>query len=190
MTSQAFLVRKIEASFDLFDADGDGALTENDHILMGQRAARELGHLPDSPKEHDAVAAFCSVWRELHLPRDTDGDGRIGRDEFVASTLALSADEALTHTTVGRIVDCVMDIMGRGENQEIGFAQYAAYVKSHGPGLSDDAIRQGFERIDADGNGHLSREELRQAVLDYFTSIDPGAAGNWFFGPPPGGSDA
>ncbi|AOR37076.1 calcium-binding protein [Streptomyces fodineus] len=56
------------ALFDLADADGDGALDQTAFTLL--RTA--LNNAPDS-----AAAAFHAL--------DADGDGRVGRDEYLAS---------------------------------------------------------------------------------------------------------
>jgi hypothetical protein len=52
MATPDILTTKINHGFDHLDADGDGQLTEHDHVLMGQRSphhlAMRLTHHPSS----------------------------------------------------------------------------------------------------------------------------------------------
>ncbi len=41
----------------------------------------------------------------------------------------------------------------------------------------------GFQRLDHDADGKLRQEEIRAAAVEYFTSEDPDADGNWLYGP-------
>jgi hypothetical protein len=59
------LTAKINHGFDHLDADGDGQLTEDDHVLMGQRVAASLGHAAGSPAEQQIIDAYLRIWREL-----------------------------------------------------------------------------------------------------------------------------
>src|SRR5438445_9959971 len=52
------LTAKISYGFDHLDADGDGQLTEDDHVLMGQRVAASLGHASGSPAEQQIIDAY------------------------------------------------------------------------------------------------------------------------------------
>ncbi|WP_416968176.1 hypothetical protein [Streptomyces sp. 4F14] len=54
MTAQPYAMEKIRAGFDRIDADGDGTLTEHDHVLQGQRVATALGHASGSAQLRQA----------------------------------------------------------------------------------------------------------------------------------------
>ncbi|MFI9000530.1 hypothetical protein [Streptomyces sp. NPDC053541] len=45
-------------------------------------------------------------------------------------------------------------------------------------------MHEAFRHLDRDGDGTLTRAEVRTAVIEYFTSPDPNAPGNWYFGTP------
>ncbi|NUR57805.1 MAG: hypothetical protein HOV87_03750 [Catenulispora sp.] len=65
---------KISHGFDLLDADGDGALTEADHVTMGHRVRR----LPARPHPGHPQADLDEAFAHL----DLDGDGTLTATEF------------------------------------------------------------------------------------------------------------
>jgi Ca2+-binding EF-hand superfamily protein len=174
-----YLERKIRAGFTHLDADGDGVLTEDEHILMGKRTAAALGYPEGSRSEQHMIDAYCQVW-QTHLSRDADGDGKITADEFVASTKSLSNDPAVLE----ELANALFNIADRGGDGEIDLGEYLAFVRGHAPRLSEADVIDGFAHLDQDGDGRLTRDELVSAIVEYWTSEDPNARGNWFLGQP------
>lgn len=182
--TQDFVTAKIRAGFDGLDRDGDGVLTERDHVLMGHSVARTLGYAGGSSEEQAVVDAYLRIWNGLHKANAVDADGGITKDEFVASTSTLIADEQKAKEVLGGLADTIMDVGDRRGDGRITVAEYTAFVQGQAPGLTDAEAREAFARLDRDGDGHLTRAELRQAVIEYFTSSDPDTPGNWYFGRP------
>ncbi|OEJ93880.1 EF-hand domain-containing protein [Streptomyces thermolilacinus] len=184
MSPQEFITAKIHTGFGHLDRDGDGALTEADHHLMGRSVARGLGYPEDSPEERAVIDAYLRIWHEVHVPMDTDGDGRISREEFVASTSALAGDAERADAALGGLADRIVDIADRDGDDRIRVDEYTAFIRGQAPGLSETEVHEAFRHLDLDGDGTLTRAELRRAVIDYFTSADLDAPGNWYFGTP------
>ncbi|MEU6764877.1 EF-hand domain-containing protein [Streptomyces sp. NPDC046853] len=184
MVAPDFLTVKMGHAFDLLDADGDGALTEADHVLMGRRMAKELNHAPHSPKEEALVDAYRRAWQEAHQ-QNADSEGRITRAVYVSSVRDLFSDAELADQVCDRVLDSLMSIADIDGTGELTPDAYRAYVLGQSPSLASDKVDESFRRVDRDGNGVISKAELKQAVVEYFTSSDPGAPGNWLFGPPP-----
>ncbi len=184
MTNQEFVNAKIGTGFDYLDRDGNGVLTEADHVLMGQGVAHGLGHGPGSPEEHAVIDAYLRIWRDLHLPMDADGDGRISREEFIASTSALADDAVRADEVLGGLAERIADLADRDGDGELDLEEYTAFIRGQAPGLSPEEVGEAFGHLDRDGDGRLTRAELRAAVIEYFTSPDPAAPGNWYFGSP------
>ncbi|MFC9295666.1 hypothetical protein ACFTWH_15175 [Streptomyces sp. NPDC057011] len=63
-----------------------------------------------------------------------------------------------------------------------------ALTKANSPGRRRAAgvprkeLDEAFSELDRNGDEVLSREEISTAVLEYFTSEEPDAPGNWLFG--------
>ncbi|MBN6040298.1 EF-hand domain-containing protein [Amycolatopsis sp. 195334CR] len=175
---------KISHGFDHLDVDGDGLLTEHDHVLYGRRAAASLGHEPGSPAEQKIIDAYLTIWRDLHLPHIPDGGTSIAKEQFVTSTRGLADDPAAASATVGALAQAFLAIADTDADGGVGPAEFAAFQRGHFPHLTDADLAEAFTHLDTDGDGHLSGEEFTRAVVEYWTSADPDAPGNWWMGKP------
>ena len=63
----------------------------------------------------------------------------------------------------------------------VAFAEFGTALAAFGTEPAD--AETAFRRLDADGSGRLTVDELVTAVREYYTSELPTAAGNWLFGP-------
>ncbi|MBV9140846.1 MAG: hypothetical protein JO115_08000 [Pseudonocardiales bacterium] len=52
------------------------------------------------------------------------------------------------------------------------------------PGLTEAEANEAFAHLDTDGDGLLSAEEFIRATIEYWSSTDPDAPGNWWMGRP------
>ncbi|MFJ1755130.1 EF-hand domain-containing protein [Kitasatospora sp. NPDC088134] len=178
------LTAKIAYGFDSLDADGDGRLTERDHVLMGRSSARSLGHEPGSAQESRLVAAYVAIWRELHLSALPPGSEEIGREEFIAATAALADDPAAARGTLGALARAFLSIADTDGDGRVDPEEFFVFQRGHFPGIERADADAAFRHLDRDGNGTLSEEEFVEAVVEYWTSRDPQAPGNWWVGDP------
>lgn len=176
------LTAKISQGFDHLDADGDGYLTEHDHVLMGQRVAASLGHASGSPAEHQIIDAYVRIWRELHLPHIPDGGTAISKQQFLVSTRTLAADPAAARATVGAVAEAFLAIADTDHDGQVGPAEFGAFQRGHFPGLTDSDLTEAFAHLDVDGDGYLSAEEFVRTTIEFWSSSDPDAPGNWWMG--------
>ncbi len=184
MTGQDFLTTKIERGFDQLDVNGNGVLTEDDHVVMGRRVASSLGHAEDSPEARRIVDAYLGSWREVHLPFLPAGGQGIPRERFVASTLSLADDPEAARATLGGIAETYLQIADIDRDGRISPAEFLAFQRGHFPGFTEENAAEAFRHLDADGDGMLSPAEFTDAVVEFWTSADPEAAGNWWMGRP------
>ncbi|MET9346094.1 EF-hand domain-containing protein [Streptomyces termitum] len=184
MIHQDFLTAKIERGFDQLDANGDGVLTEEDHVEMGRRVASSLGHAEDSPETGRIVDAYLAIWREVHLPFVPAGAEGIPKERFVASTRALAQDPGAARAALGGIAQTYLGIADIDRDGRIGPAEFLAFQRGHFPELTEESAAEAFGHLDTDGDGALSPAEFTTAVIEFWTSPDPAAAGNWWMGRP------
>jgi Ca2+-binding EF-hand superfamily protein len=182
--SDDILTAKISYGFDHLDADGDGQLTEHDHVLMGQRAAASLGHRPGSEQEQRIIDAYLTIWRDLHLPHIPGGGAAITKEQFITSTRSLAADPDAANATVGALSKAFMAIADTDRDGHISPSEYLTFLRGHFPNLTQADVDEAFAHLDTDGDGYLSAEEFIAANVQYWSSDDPNAPGNWWIGRP------
>ena len=178
------LKAKINHGFAHLDVDGDGLLTEQDHVLMGRRAADALGHAPGSPQEQRIVDAYLRIWHELHLPYIPHGGTAISREEFLASTGSLADDPEAARASVGALAQAFLTIADTDVDGRVSPAEFRVFQRGHFPGLTEDEVAEAFGHLDADGDGYLTAEEFTRACVEFWSSSDPDASGNWWMGRP------
>jgi Ca2+-binding EF-hand superfamily protein len=183
--SEELLIAKIHRGFAHLDADGDGALTEYDHVLMGESVARSLGHPHGSDAEAAIVAAYRTIWRDLHQPYLPPGAIAVTREGFVESTLSLADDPAAARATVGALAEAFLAIADTDSSGTVDAEEFFLFQRGHFPALSRADADEAFRHLDRDGDGSLSAEEFVDAIIEYWTSRDPAAPGNWWTGRPP-----
>jgi Ca2+-binding EF-hand superfamily protein len=171
-----FLEQKIRAGFAHLDADGDGFLTEDDHILMGQRSAAALGAPAGSRTEKFMIDSYLRIWRTVHQGYAIEG--KISVEEFLTSMLALQANPAV----LTDVSNALFSIADRSGNARIDLGEYLAFLQGQAPNLPEAEGIEAFSHLDRDSDGYLTREELSQAVVEYWTSENLHATGNWLLG--------
>ena len=184
MVDQDFLTAKIEQGFDQLDVNGNGVLTEDDHIEMGRRVAESLGHAEDSPEAGRIIDAYTTIWREVHLPFVPAGGSGIPREQFVASTRALAGNPEVARAALGGIAETYLRIADLDRDGRISPAEFLAFQRGHFPELTEESAAEAFGHLDTDGDGTLSPAEFTDAVIEFWTSADPEAPGNWWMGRP------
>ncbi|RRR99606.1 EF-hand domain-containing protein [Glycomyces terrestris] len=182
--TEDMLTAKIAHGFDHLDADGDGLLSEDDHVLLGKRAAAELGHAPGSPEESWIINAYLAIWNGLHRPHLPEGIDAIDKATFVASTRTLAEDPEAAEATVGQLARTFHAIADADASGDVSREEFKSFSRSHFPGLSDEDIATAFKHLDLDGDGTLTEEEFVAAIVEYWSSTDPDAPGNWWMGEP------
>ncbi|MDT0609053.1 EF-hand domain-containing protein [Streptomyces lancefieldiae] len=184
MADQDFLTAKIEQGFDQLDVSGNGVLTESDHVEMGRRMASSLGHAEGSPETERIVEAYLAIWREVHLPFVPTGMQGIPKEQFVASTRTLAENPEAARATLGKLAETYLAIADIDQDGRISPDEFLAFQRGHFPRLSEESAAEAFGHLDTDGDGVLSAAEFTTAVIEFWSSPDPDATGNWWMGRP------
>ncbi|MFJ9950743.1 oxygenase MpaB family protein [Kitasatospora sp. NPDC091207] len=152
--------RGAEEFFDaVLDQTGNGYLDWPDLAAM----ARELsGRLDlDEPEETRLYTAFAAWWRELQSTLDTNGDGRISRQEYAEAVPSLAGPALI------RVAEVLFDVTDADGNQTIDADEYRAL------------FRTGFRRELLDSDGTYSRAAFIKDFLAFMagrqrsTAYDP-----------------
>lgn len=177
--------QKIERRFALLDVDHSGFLEESDYTEMARRVTSNLSQHLGGTVPPDAEArvhgAYTMLWTRLRDRMDSDGDGRISQEEFVASVAhSITERPGGYDRVIAPIIDAVMAIIDANNDGQISEAEFQTWITAYG--VSELDAGTAFLGLDADGSGFLSREEMQQAFRDFYCAAETTAAGNALFG--------
>jgi hypothetical protein len=68
----------------------------------------------------------------------------------------------------------------QNDDKYITKAEYKDMFRVYG--IDMKYLDMGFNKLDFNGDGQISKTELVQGFSDFFLSSDPDAPGNWIFG--------
>merc|ERR1719336_448635 len=148
---------EIESLFKKGDIDGDGRIDLQEFIkLMFPAATNTLTKLQKSYKNINHIKTAFRKW-------DSDGDGHISRPELRNVMSSFSDSEVDTVFALGD-----MDKSGGIDYQEFisllvpGASQTVQKLSSQFKSVTD--IKAAFKRLDANGDGQICREEMRNGM--------------------------
>lgn len=149
--------QEVDLLFRQGDVDGDGLIDIQEFVkLMFPAANQTLKKLQQSFKTmNDVKAAFRKY--------DTDGDGHISRSELRNVMASFSEQE----------VDAIFALGDKDQSGGIDYQEFVSMMIPNSGGILKriasqfadvNQIKEGFKRIDTNGDGAISRQELRNGL--------------------------
>jgi len=175
-----FQKRKIFLAFYKFDTSKDGIVDVSDWELQAKRVAEALDVKPGTSDYEEILKAYRNAWDGYFKPADTDGDGKVTSEEYFNTFAPFIAEGNASLEKAMTLNQGVFDAIDLDGSGKIDAKEFRIYFK--GLNLSEEDAKVAFSKLDTSGDGTISREEFAQAMYEYFTSNDPDARGNWFYG--------
>jgi len=173
--------RKLARLFLLYDTDRNGFIEQADFALIAHNTALAMGHQPGTPEYNTLHTQYLTGWARLVQLGDGDNDQCLTLAEYcTAYDKMLAQQEQFTAMMMG-IVRTIITLLDTDKDGKVSVPEYSAYLTAWG--TTDAEIIETFRRLDRDGDGYLTADELRQNAEEFFFSDDPEAAGNWLVGP-------
>lgn len=193
--------RKLTRQFELYDIDGDRAITRQDFEKLFLTLMRAKGLLSSSEVGQALHQKLMGTWQTIvqsveesvamtpgslslgsnDLDSRQSGEKRISQEAFLASHQVFLGSLSDTHAALDVLADLTLamyDTNGDGTITEDDFLKVAG---AHGGDLN--AARSTFSRLDLNGNGELALDEVKTLVQQFYLNEDPLAPGCWLFGP-------
>ncbi|MEV7170278.1 EF-hand domain-containing protein [Streptomyces sp. NPDC093224] len=176
------IAAKLHNRFALFDRDGDGRVTKADYDELVQRLTEAAGQDSGSPAARKLQAEYDENWARMSAQLGRGTDAELDEEEFVTAWDAVCRETGFERTIMA-IVDEVFTAMDSDGDQHLRPDEFTRWLGAYG--VTGDAAATAFSRLDRDGTGRISRDELARAFSEYFTGTDPELPGNWLYGPLP-----
>ncbi|GGO73337.1 EF-hand domain-containing protein [Nonomuraea cavernae] len=175
------LNHKLDRAFDHIDAGGKGVIEREDLLGLAARIVVGFGESPTSVIGSSLVGGFDAIWSALMETLGRDGYSRISREEFrVGMDKAFISGDR--YDPVFRpAMEAVAELCDGDGDGMVGPREFRMLLSAYGTAYDD--VDEAFDRLDRAGRGVLTVDELVLAARQFYVSDDPGAAGNWLFGP-------
>jgi Ca2+-binding EF-hand superfamily protein len=177
MAPSAFHEQKANRFFSAIDANGDGLVDQADVDQAVARFGEAFGPAPSSPALQRLTQAYSAV---LALG-DTDDDGRIGFDDFKNVGPDVSENPAGIQA-VRSLFDAMVQIVDGDGDGKLTKDEYARLFAIR-LGVPEDRAHEAFSKLDTDGDGLVSTDQIVEAVREYDFNDDPASSGSWLLGP-------
>jgi Ca2+-binding EF-hand superfamily protein len=180
IASGDLLDQKIDICFAHADIDKDGVIDASDILALAARVIAAAGVPFDSPEAIALLRSSDAWWQALIREFDVNTDGRVRKDEYRAALRRMAGREDAVERVLLPGAEALWQLMDRNDDGEISPTEFSAFQRAFGS--SPEVTRIAFEKLDTNGDGVLSRDEIIASFLGFFTSTDPAAYGNRLFG--------
>ncbi len=174
-------VRKFTTLFAHFDTNGDGVLSEADFRQQAQRIQQSFGWSSDEKRTRFLFEGRSELFQRLASGADKDRDGTVTLAEFLRyferQLLAYRAAGVASPWLVSSCRDLI-ELIDQDGSRAISVNEYGRLLSAMG---SDADPESTFARLDRNHDGKLTLDELISLSLEFMTSDDPEAPGNFFF---------
>jgi len=175
--------KKASYYFDLIDEDENGFIEANDFKLRAERMA-EARDVTDEEALSTLQDRVMTWWEHLCTIADFDDDDRVTREEWETYWESIEAGVNQGGEEREQTLQS-LEQAARGTFKAINAdagpiteEEYVDWLEAWGIEKSDTA----FQRLDRDGRGTLTQENLVEAVKEFYLSNDPDAPGNVLYG--------
>ena len=173
-----FIQRKIALAFYKYDQSKNGVLEPEDLQIIGKRIAESFGFKEGDQNYNKILDTYSQAWGNYLAYADQDGDGKVSLVDFFEVRSNMDSSQVRKNQEVNKLMFDCLDVDGSGT---ISFKEYEVLLKALGE-TNSDSIKRGFESMDINQDGSISRDEYAKLRSDYFTSEDPEDPSKWFYG--------
>ncbi|MEV0176806.1 EF-hand domain-containing protein [Streptomyces sp. NPDC050803] len=178
-----FLDRKLARRFATYDTDRDGFVERADFDLAVGRLGEAFSLAAGEPRLERLRELTLGLWEHLAQVADADKDGRISEEEYKAAFNAglLETPESFDAGYVPflRALMDIADADGDGRLTRDEQVRWSGALMN----LPEADAREVFGRLDKDADGLIGRDDLLEAIREFYFSEDPRSSGSWMLGP-------
>ncbi|GAB3299959.1 EF-hand domain-containing protein [Parasphingorhabdus pacifica] len=158
---------RVKQRFDRWDANGNGTLERSDMEEEAANIAAAFGKSPSSPETQNIKAAFRGLFELVAEQSGVSPEESVSEEQFrlVAESLIFEQGEATFNRALSPIIEGIVGLCDKNADGKVNREEFATWLSA--VGLSHEEGQEAFGKIDKNGNGVLTRDELLEAVRDY-----------------------
>lgn len=168
-TISSFKEKKLYMLFDYMDVNRDGILDSEELMFFPKNLiSKRKGKLGE-----ELTAVYKEAWVRIcdanNLPRDNQS---LTRNQWLAGLKVLMNTTWFAETAIPSVTRIYFDSLDHDHDDTISLKEWREH--NHNRGLTDEnLILSTFNRLDADGDGRISREAIKHAILQFYFGEDP-----------------
>ncbi len=171
---------KLEYFFSVLDYNGNLILQPDDFTRVADQISNTLNYGPQAKARLELKLKSSRLFIQLLAD--------IGKDD-VSITLTEwldffkyfeSSRPEYVKRYITRIVNYIFMLFDQNGDLLINQKEYHDMFKVYG--LDTTYVNKGFDKLDENNDGFISKDELIDGCYDFFLSSDAEAPGNWMFG--------
>jgi len=158
---------RLRKRFARWDVDGNGLLELEDFRQEAARIAAGFGAAPDAPGVQALHGAFEALYTHLAVQSGVGAQAGISEQGFLQATeqLLFAEGEAAFTRALAPVVKALITLADCDGNGTLDAAEFETWLTAIG--LPRDTAADAFQKIDENGDGQLSEDELLRVVREY-----------------------
>ena len=177
-----FQRRKLNRMFEMYDVDKNGFVEQADYEQIARNLSTIYRLAPNSPEHAGVHAHQMGFWQGIRGLSTAPDRCRVTRDEFLKGYESLLGKKEQFLAQMGGFADAVISVSDRNHDGVLSLKEYADNLRGFDMGLSEEDALETARRLDGDGDGKLTRQDIMSLLEEFFYSDDPKAAGNSLLG--------
>lgn len=176
-----FQINKLTKLFGVLDLSHDNFLNRPDFDMAATRFLK-VNNIPESfPKSKELHDMYIHLWEEcIQKPCDITRDGNITIDEWLRANRSV-LETKVGHENIDFFGVCLYESLDVDHNKRITQEEFKVFHEVFDI-YNAEITPQVFNILDANHNGTLSKDEIIEAVNQFFYSNNPKHPGNFLFG--------
>lgn len=167
--------RKIAARFATFDQDGSGYIDREDFSAAAKAVLTEFAVAARSDRGQAVFAGAEAFWQGMAGIADVDGDQRVSREEFITGAAKRLRDNPDRFAEIARpflraVIAVAAPAGGAGGATPAATARVLRVL-----GTPEELAGPVAAALDADGDGHITEDEILAAFAGYCGVAAPDA---------------
>ncbi|MEW2620529.1 EF-hand domain-containing protein [Streptomyces sp. NPDC048106] len=165
--STAAANERLAKRFEKWDTDGNGVLDAADFQSEAARIAQNLGKDAGSPEVEELENAFNGLYEYLADKAGVEAGGAISRQQFLDATgdMLFKEGEASFNRALSPVVKALIRLCDDDHDGQIDAREFQAWLAGVGVPVSEAGLA--FQKVDKNGDGRLSEDELLEVVRDF-----------------------
>ncbi|CAK1587329.1 unnamed protein product [Parnassius mnemosyne] len=174
-----FRKKKYLYLFNGLDSDASGTIEKKDFEKSAEMMAKSADGKVNDAKHKEYLDTMLKIWDGLQSQADSNKDGKVSADEWVALWDAYAKNPSSAHDWQKLYCKFSFQLLDTGNDGSIKSDEFVKVYEIWGFD-KNDAVTS-FEKL-SKGKGSISWADFQELWEEYFKTEDANAPGNMLFG--------